>query len=213
MHEKGIIDELKLRWRDLAFLYTGDTDLIEKCRAEIFENYNNADRAYHNLNHVYQLVKQIEQHKSSIVNPEALLFAAFYHDIIYDVTRQDNELQSAALAEKRLTELNADQSVINMAVKAIKQTASHAKTEIFDIDLFLDIDRLILSAGEEDYLQYVRQIRLEYDIFSDKIYNVVRKQLIRKYLSLPEIYYTTIFKKNEQRARQNLEKELMLLGG
>jgi predicted metal-dependent HD superfamily phosphohydrolase len=205
--QHNLTEELESFWERLVFSYTGDRPLINDCWNELLSHYSNPNRHYHNLKHVYTLIRLIESNKAHILNYHALLFAAFYHDVVYDVTLKNNEALSAELAYKRLRQLNVDDSIITLTVKIINQTASHLKTNNFDIDLFLDFDRRILSAGEEEYQEYAEGVRKEYGIFSDNIYRSVRSKFLQQYLSAPEIYYTAINKSKEKDAVKNLEKE------
>lgn len=211
MHQNDLINELKGFWQKLVFFYTGDIQLIEKCWAELLHYYTGPHRYYHNLNHVYSLIRFIEINKPHILNHHSLLFAAFYHDVIYEVTQKNNEALSAELAEKRLRELGVDEPIIALTVHIINQTASHIKTDNFDINLFLDFDRCVLSGNEQEYFEYKDQIRKEYYIFNDSIYKTLRLRFLQRYLSQPEIYFTAINKGKEQIARRNLERELQEL--
>ena len=208
MSQNEVVNELGSIWEKLVFSYTGEKTLIEKYWQELLNHYTGTERYYHNLNHLHKLIGNIEANKSFILNYHALLFAAFYHDVYYDVSRDDNEMQSAALAEQRLRELKIDKSIITLTSKIIHQTASHNKANNFDIDLFLDFDRDILSSSEEEYREYKEQIRKEYSIFPDKIYKTFRSKFLQQYLSVREIYYTPIYRGRENIARHNLEREL-----
>lgn len=205
---KKVKDELKTFWEHLTFSYNGERGLIDQYWAELCDYYLQPCRYYHNLAHIQSLVKLIEKYQAHILNPQALFFAAFYHDIIYDVTRSDNEVKSAELAEKRLKELHVDKQAAALAADIIRHTARHQKTGNFDINLFLDFDRSILSAPPEEYQQYATLVRKEFGIFSNNIYTSARAKMIAQYLEAPEIYYTAVMKVHEQAARRNLQNEL-----
>lgn len=208
MNQKELATELESIWEQLVLSYTWDKQLIHKFWEELYTYYTQPERYYHNLNHVYTVIRFIEVNKSHILNYHALLFSAFYHDLFYDVSRDDNEYLSARLAEQRMRDLKVDESIVALTIRVILQTASHAKTNNFDIDLFLDFDRNILSADEEEYDQYKGQIRKEYGIFPENIYRTFRSKFLQQYLAVPEIFFTAIHKGKESKARQNLEREL-----
>ena len=46
---------------------------------------------------------ELDKVKSKIVDLDSLLFSIYYHDIIYEPTQSDNELQSALTFEKRIS--------------------------------------------------------------------------------------------------------------
>src|SRR5690606_31853252 len=162
MEDLEIENKLKGFWEQLVFSYNGDKQIMNDCWDELASYYTNPQRYYHNFDHIDTIVKLIEEGKRHILNEQALFFAAFYHDIIYDITQTNNELRYPLIAKKRLKELHVDAEVINLTAKIIRQTAGHQKSGLFDVDLFLDFDRCILSAQEEDYQDYAARIRKEY---------------------------------------------------
>ena len=68
----------------------------------IFQYYQETHRAYHNLSHIYNLLKLSEQ--LDIYNRNAFEMAIWYHDIIYQPHFKDNEAKSAALFLKHFDE-------------------------------------------------------------------------------------------------------------
>ena len=57
----------------------------------------------------------------------------------------------------------------------IRATSSHLSTGDSDCDLFTGADLSILEKDEETYNQYAQQVRKEFTIYPDAIYNLGRK--------------------------------------
>ena len=57
--------------------------------------YNEPQRAYHTLKHIQQLFGEFEQIKHNLREPHIIALALYFHDVIYEPTRSDNEFKSA----------------------------------------------------------------------------------------------------------------------
>ena len=197
---------------NLTRQYTSDDKLINKLWNEILTAYSKSNRYYHTLQHLESLLRYLEDVKHQITNWNAVLFALYYHDIVYNVLKHNNEEKSAALASKRMTEIDVDADTLNKCTNIILATKKHLWNEDNDLNLFTDADLSILGADWNDYETYLKQIRKEYTIYPDIIYNSGRKKVLQHFLSMETIYKTEYFyKKFETKARQNLQGELKLL--
>ena len=197
---------------NLTRQYTSDDKLINKLWNEISTAYSKSNRYYHTLQHLESLLRYLEDVKHQITNWNAVLFALYYHDIVYNVLKHNNEEKSAALASKRMTEIDVDADTLNKCTNIILATKKHLWNEDNDLNLFTDADLSILGADWNDYETYLKQIRKEYTIYPDIIYNSGRKKVLQHFLSMETIYKTEYFyKKFETKARQNLQGELKLL--
>lgn len=203
---------LKQQFYILAKSFCNNQSLIDTCWLELEANYSHKKRHYHNLAHLENLIAQLEQVKTQIQDWNAILFAVFYHDAIYKATKSDNELQSAELAKKRLTELNVPITIIQPVYDLIMATKGHTVSSANDINLFTDADLSILGFDWESYHTYARQIRNEYSIYPDLMYNPGRKKVLKHFLDMPRIFKTQFFyDKYELQAHINLKKELELV--
>ena len=111
-----------------------------------------------------------------------------------------------------MTEIDVDADTLNKCTNIILATKKHLWNEDNDLNLFTDADLSILGADWNDYETYLKQIRKEYTIYPDIIYNSGRKKVLQHFLSMETIYKTEYFyKKFETKARQNLQGELKLL--
>lgn len=76
---------------------------IDRLWQDIVMRYGEPQRAYHTLNHIEQLLVQFENIKHVLSEPHIIALVLYYHDVIYDPTRSDNELKSAELATDALS--------------------------------------------------------------------------------------------------------------
>lgn len=146
--------------------------------------------------------------------PEALLFAAFYHDVIYDVLQQDNEERSADLAKTTLVELNIPAEVTELCNNHILATKKHEYSACADTNLFTDADVAILGALPPLYREYTGNIRREYSVYPDEVYKPGRIKVLEHFLAMPSIFKTSFFMgRYETQARENINQELAELKG
>lgn len=175
---------------------------------EIEEDYQHKSRHYHTLQHLENLLSELLPHKHAFTNWHTLVFALAYHDVIYNSLRADNEAKSAALAVKRLTEINFPEHEIYRCGQLILATKKHEAADA-ETNLFTDADLSILGSDPETYQTYTQQIRREYRMYPDLLYNPGRKKVLNHFLSMSVIYKTEPFRdKYEATARLNIQAEL-----
>lgn len=179
---------------------------------ELENNYSKRNRHYHNLQHLADLMGQLTPLKSKIEDWNVIMFTLFYHDVIYNATKNDNEEKSAELAQKRMAEIKASPEAIIKCAEQILATKSHLNANNSDTNYFTDADLSILGRDWNTYSNYCRSIRAEYAIYPDFLYNRGRKKVINHFLSMDRIFKTAEFyDMYEEQSRLNLRKELSLI--
>jgi len=179
---------------------------------EIEKSYSQKSRQDHNLNHLENMILELEEVKDRISDYDSILFSIFYHDIIYKETSKDNEEKSAELAKTRLEKLNISNEKISNIYNQILATKSHKKSENPDTNFLLDADLAILGQDWKIYENYTQQIRKEYSIYPDFMYKPGRKKVLIHFLEFEEIFKTDYFKeKYEEKARENIQQELEII--
>lgn len=207
------IQSIKENWDQLTQKYSSDSALTDQLFHEIEKKYSTRSRHYHNLRHIQALLQLSQQFAHQVADKDVVDFAVFYHDIIYNVLRKDNEQRSAQLAVKRLHALPVPEEKIQQVKIFIEATQKHIVTGTVtnpgDLQLFLDFDMAILAAPASDYLEYTRQVRKEYRIYPDKLYIPGRRQFLEQCLQAEFIYHTGAFRERyEVKARENIRLEL-----
>ncbi len=206
-------NDLRRHWTTLHLPLAADASLVDHQYAQLTLLYNGEQRYYHNLLHLRQLITLLEMHREHIRDEEILLWAIFFHDIIYNVLYKDNEERSARAAAGYLSQIGYPPEKIMLVSEFIYATKTHINTlNSPDLDYFLDFDLYILGSAPEVYREYAQQIRNEYGIYHDQVYNPGRKKVLRHFLEMPAIFRTPVFRElYEENARNNLRAELNTL--
>jgi predicted metal-dependent HD superfamily phosphohydrolase len=203
---------LKETFIELLKNYTDSESLTNELWTEIKKNYSSKKRHYHTLHHLDNLLTQLTEVKNKIQNWNSILFTLYYHDIVYNSLKSDNEEKSAELAEKRLKQISVSPDTIELCKNQILATKSHIKSTDSDTNYFTDADLSILGQNWETYSLYYKNVRKEYSIYPDFFYNPGRKKVLNHFLSMDKIFKTEFFyKKFERQAKQNIQKEIELL--
>lgn len=179
--------------------------------------YDEPQRAYHTLDHIEQLLLQFESIKHHLTEPHIIALALYYHDVIYDPTRSDNELQSADFATDALNPYLSSKQC-QQIYTLIMITANHQIDALIDNDKYndaaylLDMDLSILGAPWSTYQQYANEVRQEYAHVLDNNYRDGRTAVLKGLLAHPKLYLTDYYYDQlETQARDNLKRELTLL--
>lgn len=187
-------------------------EIAEKLWADIEKQYSAPKRHYHTLQHLEHLYRQLETCKTQITDWDTVLFSLFYHDIIYKATSKDNEEKSALVAIKALQDINYLKEKIRRCGEQIIATKSHNISTDNDTNLFTDADLSILGSDRNIYMEYSQNVRKEYAIYPDFMYNPGRKKVVQHFLGMEFIFKTEHFRnKFEKQAHENLMQELKLL--
>lgn len=197
---------------ELLKTYTSDVNLIVDLWEEIEFYYKNPSRNYHNLDHLNYMLNAILQVKIKILNWDAVMFAIYYHDIIYDIFKNNNEEKSADFAEVRLKKLKLSNQQIDEIKKHILSGKTHQNSENSDRKYFLDADLSILGESPEIYSKYSKNIRAEYVQIPFQIYKTARTNILNDFLNRTQIFLTPYFyQKFEDTARRNIINEIEFL--
>ena len=206
----ALIERLRFSWCDLLTKLSADSQSSDRLFSILINAYSDRNRSYHNLKHIDELLGLLERLKDTSHNFYALGLATWFHDYIYNPQAADNEIRSAAYAQKAMKELNIDSQTIEIVTQIILSTQHH-KPLIDGIDnlIFLDVDLGILGSKPERYQQYAQGIRQEYSHLSDRNYGQGRTKVLKQFLAKSRIYYTDYFYQQlESQARNNLQAEI-----
>lgn len=178
----------------------------------LLDCYAEPQRKYHTLQHLGECIGHFEAAIDLARHPGEVEVALWFHDAIYELKRQDNELQSASWAAKELQAAGLPAPVAERAHALIMATRHAALPETGDGRVLVDVDLSILGAGADRYAQYAAQVREEYVWVPGWIFRRKRKALLREFLARESIYGTQYFRDRfEARARENLENEIRQL--
>lgn len=200
-------DRLALEASWLAFaIKHADMATISGWWREIDGHYAEPHRHYHTLGHVRDMLPY--------VSGEAVVAATWFHHIVYDPARTDNEEQSARLAAVALRQIGHSVLTIEFVMQMIRATATEHPGRLPRQALtFLDADLAILGSHHERYIAYRDAIRREYAFVPDDEFAELRRERLERFLMRPNIYYTEGMREQfERQARANLAWELSATG-
>lgn len=200
---------LKDQFYKLATPYSKNQVTAAELWIELEEAYSAKGRHYHNFEHLAFMLKNALKHRAEIDDFDTLAFSIFYHDVVYNPKKSNNEAKSAELMEQRLSVTSFPASKIQKCYSQILATKEHSSEIDKDTCFLLDLDLLILGESLERYKTYTANIRKEYAMYPDFMYKPARKKVLKHFLDMPKIFKTELFFKSyEAQARENLKWEL-----
>ena len=182
---------------------------------ELIHRYSSVTRAYHGLDHLSDVLRHVDELAVEADQPLLVELAAWYHDAVYDVRRDDNEDASAALAEATLPAYDFDDEETAEVARLVRLTATHAPPRGDRNGAVLcDADLAILASDPGAYAEYTHAIRSEYRHVPDSRFVLGRAEVLRRLLALPSLFSTEHGRDHwEKPARTNLAEELRRLLG
>jgi hypothetical protein len=116
---------LKETFIGLLTNYTDYGRLQNELWIEIEKNYSSKKRHYHTLHPLNSLSAQLIDIKKEIQNWNTILFTLYYHDMVCNSLKSDNEEKSAELAEKQMKQISVSIDKIELCKNQILATKSH----------------------------------------------------------------------------------------
>lgn len=182
-------------------------------RDRLLSAYSEPHRGYHDVRHLAEMLGHAqrladEEHLSEEAR-EAVVLAAWFHDAVYDGSRDDEE-RSAVLAEGALTAADVPPGLVAEVARLVRLTAEHAPSEDDTAGQVLcDADLAILAAERERYDEYVRDVRREYAHLDDETFGAGRVKVLHALLGKPTLFHTAGARARwEKAARANVAREL-----
>lgn len=181
-------------------------------RDALLAAYAEPHRTYHTRQHLAECLTLAQAHRALAPDLGLLLFALWFHDAVYDTTRQDNEQRSAEWARQALAQAGASHRQQDAVYRLIMVTRHHKLAQQQDEQLLVDIDLAILGAEPARFEEGNRQMRAEYHWVPEPLYRHKRRELLASFLARPFIYNTAAFRDSrEAQARSNLAQALAAL--
>lgn len=153
---------------------------------KIQQSWTEPHRFYHTEQHLAKLLRGIEEiyQKKEITQEERkiLLLAAYYHDIVYDPTKTDNEEKSVEVFLADVQSMtHADH--ITRVKTIILDTKNHQPQDKLS-KVFSELDmRVVTHSDFSELLQWEQQIFKEYQHLDYDLYRMGRLHLLRQFSS------------------------------
>ena len=169
--------------------------------------YQEAHRHYHSLRHIEHCLGVFEQCKSLLQNSDAVELAIWFHDVILESGRHDNEARSAQL----YLELSAgvQHEGMRRLVERLIMATLHDGGSLEDADSFylVDIDLSSFGLPWPEFLRDSLDLRAENPHLCDAEYHLNQTGFQRGLLARPRFYLSDFFfERLEKQARANLAR-------
>jgi len=213
-HMSGYDLELRIAWQSHVRWFSDP--MFGPISAAWFDSvlarHREPHRHYHGPRHVQWVVRHVldlAATRDTEVSP--IVAAAFFHDVIYDPFRNDNEARSADLARQSLVELEWRAPTVDRVAAMICATAHH-ESEDLGTSVLSAADLAVLAASPSKYGDYSRAVRREYQHVDDHEWSVGRTAVLSGFLDRDHIFGPRLELDDwERQARANITAELASL--
>ena len=184
--------------------------LTEELREDLLARWSETHRKHHTVVHLHEVLDAIGLMADTGLefDREAVELAAWFHDAIYDIGRDDNEDRSAELA----VELLASSPIRDEVARLVRVTKTHDVTD-GDVNgaVLSDADLSVLGSEPLRYRAYAEAVRAEYADVPDDVFKPARAQLLSSLLD-GSLFHTPAGRKRwDEQARRNIAEEIIAL--
>lgn len=207
------MDDVKRRWAALA----GDTPAAAEAGADLLRRWSEPHRHYHATGHLTRMLDAIDElaadEPAAAADLDAVRFAAWFHDAVYDGKPGDDEAASARLAREVLTALDRPAALVDEVERLVLLTAGHDPAPGDTNGAVLcDADLAVLAGTPAEYAAYASAVRDDYAHVPDDAFAAGRAAVLGGLLDRPALFRTATGRQRwEEPARHNLRTELVLL--
>lgn len=199
---------LRNRW-DNTWSLLGGTGDSGKIYGEIIAKYSEPHRKYHTLQHLEECFERLNEAEGLEFERAEVELVIWFHDVIYDPRRADNEQRSAEWCHRMLCQSGLQTDMVKRVEQLIMSTRHIAEPQGADAEVLADVDLGILGAARARFNQYEQQIREEFCWVPQEEFNRGRRAVLEQFLSRPTIFHTVPFReKYESAARENVRFSL-----
>jgi predicted metal-dependent HD superfamily phosphohydrolase len=199
-----VIEKLAERWEAVWQELRAHT-IPEKSFEDLVRAYSAPDHFYHTLAHIEDCLSIFDQTMFITVHPEEVELAIWFHDVVYNPKRDDNEQKSAEWAKAVINHAGLGSTPAKRISSYILATRHNQEITDVDAQCMVDVDLSILGREPEAFWKYEIDIRKEYAWVPSSTFGQRRIEILNGFLSRKSIYYHGIFRELfEQKARMNL---------
>jgi predicted metal-dependent HD superfamily phosphohydrolase len=175
---------------------------------EIYAYYSAPGRHYHTPKHIEHCLKQFDLAVDQMDDADSVEMAIWFHDLVFDVSSKDNELNSA----NRFVEL-ADDSMdpdFKSKVHALIMATAHPRLpKTNDEKFMLDIDLSSFGLPWDDFVRDSNAVREEARQLSDAEFFPGQRAFLESLVGRKNFYFTEFFRSRiEGTARSNIQRHL-----
>jgi len=187
----------------------GAAQANDALRDELLAAYGQAHRSYHTLQHLTECLQLFDEYRDVAEWPAEVELALRFHDAIYNVRANDNELKSAAWASAAMQTAKVAVATTARIDAHIMATRHAVLPEAGDQTLLVDIDLSILGATTARFEEYEQQVRREYRWVPDFLFRRKRREILEEFLQRKPLYGTArVRDRLEAAAHANLRRAI-----
>jgi predicted metal-dependent HD superfamily phosphohydrolase len=193
-------------------LVVGRGSAAARLGEELVNRWSEPHRRYHTPEHLQVVLDRLDQLGGARF---AVVLAAWYHDVVYDPARADNEAASAALALAGLPSVGVDEETVSEVARLVRLTATHQPGPGDEAGALLcDADLAVLGGTRGEYSAYRLAVRAEYGALDEASWRRGRASVLKSLLARDHLFSTYEGRKRwQESARSNLQRELTDLLG
>jgi len=173
----------------------------------LLAGYHQPQRHYHTLDHIKHCLAMFEDCKALVHEPDSLEMAIWFHDVILESGRRDNEARSADLYLELSKGVQRDET--RQLVKRLIMATLHDGDSLEDADCIymVDIDLSSFGLSWDGFLGDSQDIRAENPHLCDQDYQLNQSGFQRSLLARPRFFLSDFFfDRFEKQARDNLAR-------
>lgn len=203
---------LRARFSDLwrRCLRPGSAGDPDTAWALIDAHYEEGHRRYHDKRHLAFCLAQLDLALDRAAEPDRVEMALWFHDIINEPGRLDNEARSADLFGEQARGVMSEEFI--SAVKDLILVTTHNDPpQEPDQRLICDVDLASFGCHWDRYLYDTNGIKAEF-VGSAEEYSLKKRKFLEAMLNRPRIFLNDFFyERYESQARQNIRRLLKLI--
>ena len=191
--------------------FGADADWANALFRDVYTLYATPGRYYHTPAHIAHCLQRKDEIAHLLEDPNAVELAIWFHDVIYDMGADDNEVRSAKFFVER-TAGKLPSSQAERVVRHIHATIYPSEPTDPDAQFVVDIDLSSFSLPWPQFLRDSVNVRRE-STTSDPYEYAEKQQSFLEMLCTAQPFFRTDFylERYEQQAQDNIRRILALL--
>ncbi len=200
------VERFRALWRRCSQTI-GNND-VDEIHALLIRHYGESWRRYHTQAHLQHCLKYFDKARAHMESPDEVEMALWFHDAVYDVRGNDNELMSAQLFT-RAADGFLTSRCLQRVFELIMITEHCDPPSAGDERYIVDIDLSSFGLPWDEFSHDSANVRAEFPHLDDDEYNRRQLKFFRHLLSRPHFYASEFFRERyEKVARANLARRM-----
>src|SRR3989454_8561334 len=171
-------------WRELG---ADDSAELRRLYGDVLGRYSEPHRHYHTRQHLVECFEKVQDIISLAEHQAEVNAGLWFHDVIYDTQRHDNEERSADWARSAAREFGASAESGQRIYELIMFTRHAAEPVGIDAQVLVDADLSILRAQPARFQEYEAQVRSEYGLEPDAMIRSTRAKILKQLHDRPHL--------------------------